>query len=57
MPRHLRLSDGPPVTPPTRRGFGSQLLQRALGAQVGGSVKIDYAPSGLQVEIELPLKN
>ena len=57
MPRHPRLGDGPPVTPPTRHGFGSQLLQRALGAQIGASVKIDYVPLGLQVEVQLPLKD
>jgi PAS domain S-box-containing protein len=57
---HLRLTwverDGPPVTSPSRRGFGSQLLQRVLGTQVAGSVNVVYDPAGLQVEIALPLK-
>ena len=48
-------TDGPPVSPPTRRGFGSQLLQRVLGTQVNGTVRIDHDPAGLRVEIELPL--
>jgi two-component sensor histidine kinase len=49
-------SNGPPVRSPVRRGFGSQLLQRVLGTQVDGSVRIDHDPAGLRVEIELPLK-
>jgi PAS domain S-box-containing protein len=48
--------DGPAVANPTRRGFGSQLLQRVLGTQVDGSVKVTYDSAGLQVEIDLPLK-
>jgi two-component sensor histidine kinase len=48
--------DGPPVTTPSRRGFGSQLLQRVLGTQVGGTVSVNYNSAGLQAEIDLPLK-
>jgi PAS domain S-box-containing protein len=47
--------NGPPVTPPTRQGFGSQLLQRVLASQVQAEVTIDYAPDGLRVEASLPL--
>src|SRR3954468_20674359 len=36
--------DGPTVSPPERQGFGSVLLQRALGRQLGGDVKVLYAP-------------
>jgi PAS domain S-box-containing protein len=47
---------GPPVSTPSRRGFGSQLLQRVLGTQVDGSVNVAYERDGVSVEIELPLK-
>lgn len=54
--RHLLLRwverNGPPVVPPNRRGFGSQLLQRLLGAQTNGKVEIEYAPEGARVLIE-----
>ncbi len=57
---NLRLTwverSGPPVSLPSRRGFGSQLLQRVLGTQVDGSVDVVYDPAGLQVQIDLPLK-
>jgi PAS domain S-box-containing protein len=52
---HLALTweehDGPLVTPPAREGFGSTLLRRALGRQVGGEVQVRYAPEGLRVRV------
>lgn len=38
---------GPPVTPPTRRGFGSRLIERVLRADFNGDMVITYAPEGL----------
>lgn len=39
--------DGPPVVPPTRRGFGSQLIERALVHAIGGQAKVEYASDGV----------
>lgn len=39
--------DGPPVEPPTRKGFGSRFIERGLVAQVDGALEFDYAPSGV----------
>lgn len=50
-----RESGGPPVTPPDRKGFGSFLIARVLGADFGGSVATDYAPAGLSVVLTAPL--
>lgn len=41
-------SGGPAVEKPTRTGFGSQLITRALSADFGGRVNVDYAPDGLR---------
>jgi two-component sensor histidine kinase len=46
---------GPPVTEPTRRGFGSTLLQRVLTAQVQAQIDIDYRPTGLHFTMDAPL--
>lgn len=46
--------DGPPVVPPSRRGFGSRVLATSLKPH-GGSVALDYAPDGLVARIALPL--
>ena len=49
-----REHDGPPVLPPTRRGFGSRLIERSL-APLGGTAALDFAPDGLRCTIRLPL--
>ncbi len=52
--KFLRLSweerGGPPVTPPARRGFGLRLIENGLGRELGGVVRIDFAPQGLVCE-------
>jgi len=44
---------GPRVSPPTRRGFGSVILLES--AQQFGTVAVDYAPEGLQYQLEVDL--
>ena len=44
-------SGGPPVERPEKRGFGSQLIERAFGGTLGG-VRIDYRPEGLVCTID-----
>lgn len=46
---------GPQVATPTRRGFGSRLIERSLQGQLEGSAKLEFAPGGLICRIELPL--
>lgn len=45
---------GPPVRPPTRRGFGSRLLATALLGR-GGTVTSAFAPDGFVAELEVPV--
>jgi PAS domain S-box-containing protein len=47
-------SGGPPVSPPTRRGFGSVILLDA--AQQFGSVTMNYLPEGLIYQLQLDLR-
>ncbi|TPM30852.1 PAS domain S-box protein [Mesorhizobium sp. B2-3-4] len=49
-----REQGGPPVTPPTRRGFGRFLIERVLGTDFGGSVQIDYRPDGVECVLDAP---
>ncbi len=49
--------DGPPVVTPSRRGFGSRLVERSLQGQLRGEAKLDFAPDGLRCHIRLPLGN
>jgi two-component sensor histidine kinase len=47
-----RESGGPPVTAPTRRGFGSRLVERGLAGELGGSVQLKFEPTGVVCVIE-----
>ena len=49
-----RETGGAVVTPPTRRGFGSRLLERGVARELGGKVTMDFAPTGLVCAIQVP---
>jgi two-component sensor histidine kinase/PAS domain-containing protein len=46
---------GPLVKPPERQGFGTKLIQRGLAQQLGGEIKLDFAPAGVRCVITFPL--
>jgi len=46
--------DGPPVQPPTRRSFGTRMME-SLGHQLNGRVRLSYEPSGFVYSMDLPL--
>jgi len=45
---------GPPVSPPSRRGFGRFLIERVLAADFDGTVKLEYASEGLECTLVAP---
>jgi two-component sensor histidine kinase len=47
--------DGPPVSPPTRTGFGSRMIERVMGQHIGGTARIDYRPGGVVFTIDAPM--
>jgi PAS domain S-box-containing protein len=49
--------DGPPVSPPERRGFGSTVVDSMAKQSVGGEVNLNYAPSGLMWRLTCPAAN
>jgi PAS domain S-box-containing protein len=48
-------SGGPPVERPTRRGFGSVVIERTVAAALEGTVTLEYAASGLSWLLDFPL--
>ena len=44
-------SGGATVAAPTRRGFGSTLLEQVTGRELNGGCSIDYRPSGVVVRL------
>ena len=49
---------GPPVESPTGQGgFGSQLIIRAMPAQLGGTLSCDWAEGGVIVTLRMDRKS
>ena len=46
---------GPAVVPPAASGFGMKLIRIASTGELGGDAKLDFAPSGLEVDISVRL--
>jgi two-component sensor histidine kinase len=46
---------GPPVTPPTRSGFGSRLITFSITNDLGGTVEQRFETGGLRAKIDVPL--
>jgi two-component sensor histidine kinase len=47
--------DGPPASPPKRRGFGTIIMEAMAERSVDGKVDLDYAPSGLTWRLTGPV--
>jgi PAS domain S-box-containing protein len=45
---------GPPARPPTRRGFGTRVMEGMIGGQLKGEMRFDWREEGLICEIILP---
>lgn len=50
-----RESNGPKVSAPSRKGFGSRLVNEAVPRQLRGKVQTEYHPDGVHCTIEIPL--
>jgi len=50
-----REKDGPPVTRPSRKGFGSRVIERGLTHELEGTVQLDYRPDGLICTMNIPV--
>jgi two-component sensor histidine kinase len=50
-----RETGGPRVVPPSRRGFGSQLITRIASAQLGGEPVVEFRPEGLYARFAFSL--
>ncbi|MBD3728327.1 MAG: GAF domain-containing protein [Sphingomonadales bacterium] len=53
---HWRESGGPPVKPPTRRGFGSTIIERSIPHELKGEARIDYKLGGVEARFLVPAR-
>ncbi|MGB3798013.1 MAG: HWE histidine kinase domain-containing protein, partial [Alteraurantiacibacter sp.] len=47
-------SDGPTVKPPSRRGFGSTVIERSVPFELGGEAEISYPMTGVRARFVVP---
>ncbi|PVM85841.1 HWE histidine kinase domain-containing protein [Caulobacter endophyticus] len=52
-----REAGGPPVVPPTRKGFGTTIIERSVPYDLGGTVKVDYDPKGFHAVFCIPARH
>ena len=48
--------DGPPVHPPSRRSFGTRMIE-TLGKQLEGDARLAYEPTGFVYVLDVPLSS
>jgi light-regulated signal transduction histidine kinase (bacteriophytochrome) len=48
---------GPAVTAPTRRGFGSTIIERSIPYDLGGNAELNYRLSGLEAHFCIPSRH
>lgn len=48
---------GPPVSTPTRKGFGEKVIRQMAATSVSGSVSLDYEPAGVRWRLAAPLRS
>jgi two-component sensor histidine kinase/CheY-like chemotaxis protein len=51
---HWHESDGPPVKAPSRRGFGTTLIERSIPYELKGEAEVRYELSGLRARFAIP---
>jgi light-regulated signal transduction histidine kinase (bacteriophytochrome) len=52
-----RESGGPPVTPPSRKGFGTTIIGRSVPYDLGGEAKVEYNRTGVEARFKLPARH
>ncbi len=50
-----RETGGPRVAEPTRRGFGSRLIEHGLARELGGEARLAFRPDGVVCHIRAPI--
>jgi light-regulated signal transduction histidine kinase (bacteriophytochrome) len=48
---------GPPVKEPTRKGFGSTIIEHSVPYDLGGTAKLSFDPDGFRAEFMIPSRH
>jgi PAS domain S-box-containing protein len=52
-----RESNGPPVAPPARKGFGDAVISQMAASSLRAQVTLDYAPTGVSWTLDAPVSS
>ena len=52
-----RETGGPTVKQPTRKGFGTTIIDRSVPYDLGGSAQVEYDPAGVRAEFCIPARH
>ncbi len=52
-----RETGGPEVVPPTRKGFGTTIIDRSVPYDLGGAAIIEYKPAGVEASFRIPARH
>ena len=44
---------GPPVQPPSQRGFGLEMIEKVLAAELRGEVRLEFPPQGVHCAMDM----
>jgi two-component sensor histidine kinase len=50
-------SNGPTVLPPSQKGFGSRMIERAIALEFSGTFDLNYAPEGFKCTMIIPFNS
>lgn len=48
---------GPPVVAPSRKGFGSELIERELRYELGGVAAVEFRAQGIEATLSIPMRD
>ncbi|MBM3562551.1 MAG: PAS domain S-box protein [Alphaproteobacteria bacterium] len=46
---------GPPIAPPSKKGFGMRLIEKTLASDAGAQVAVEFPAEGLRCAMDIPL--
>ena len=53
---HWRESGGPAVTPPTKRGFGRDLIEKIVAGELKSEVDLKFHSDGVECDLRVPVR-
>jgi two-component sensor histidine kinase len=53
---HWRETGGPPVAPPTKRGFGRDLIEKIVAGELKSDIDLQFRPDGVECRLQVPVR-